>query len=311
MSDIVGTIGRQGGKPAASASDLIKDSDQTAFVADVIEASKEVPVLVDFWAPWCGPCKQLGPAIEQAVIQAGGEVKLVKINVDENQAIAQQMRVQSIPAVFAFANGKPVDGFMGAKPAGELKKFIEKVISEHGGKQDPQVQALLEQAGAAIEQNEIAAAGNIYAQILQADHENLDAIIGLAKSHTLLGDLEAARATLALVPPSKADQPDVKSVAAMLELASNRIDDDQVQKLEARIEKNPNDFEARFELANALNAAGERSKALDQLLFIVEKDRSWNDEAARKQILTYFEAWGPTDENTLTGRRRLSTVLFS
>ena len=311
MSDTTGTIGIQTEQTGPNASGLVKDSDQSAFVADVIEASKEVPVLVDFWAPWCGPCKQLGPAIEQAVIQAGGAVKLVKINVDENQAIAQQMRVQSIPAVFAFADGKPVDGFMGAKPAGELKAFIDKLISEHGGGNDPHVEALLMQAADLIEQKDFAAAGSIYAQILQADPENLDAIIGLAKCQTLLGDLDIAKATLALVPPSKTNRPDAVSVAAMLELAANPVDDGQLQELEVKIDSNPNDFEARFELANGLNAAGERSKSLDQLLYIVEKNRAWNDEAARKQILTYFEAWGPTDENTISGRRHLSTILFS
>ncbi|VAV95497.1 FIG000875: Thioredoxin domain-containing protein EC-YbbN [hydrothermal vent metagenome] len=297
--------------PPTPATDLIKDATTQTFVADVIEASKETPVLVDFWAPWCEPCKQLGPIIEKAVTQAGGVIKLVKVNVDENQEIAQQMRVQSIPAVFAFIDGQPVDGFMGAKSEGEIKTFIDKIIAAAPGDESAKIAQLLEQAKAALAAGEVDQAGQIYATIVQAEPENVAALCGLARCQIEKNDVEGAQATLALVPSPAADEPDVISVKAVIELALNRVDDSEVTKLAQAVESNPDDFQARFDLANALSSNGEKEQALEQLLYIVKNNRGWNDEAARKQVLTFFEAWGPTDEQTIEGRKKLSAILFS
>jgi len=312
MNDtIIGLTPEKGANPAAAAGDLIKNTTQATFMADVIEASKDVPVLVDFWAPWCGPCKQLGPVIEQAVTKAGGSIKLVKINVDENQQIAQQMRVQSIPAVFAFVDGQPVDGFMGAKPAGEINAFIDKIIAAAPKSNAKQIEELLEQAKAALEADDVDQAGQIYAAILQADNENNSALCGLARCQIAKGDIEGATATLAIIPPSADKDPEVIGAKAALELAANPVDDSETTKLAQTVAANPDDFAARFDLANALNNSGQKGEALDHLLYIVEKNREWNDEAARKQVLTFFEAWGPTDEQTIAGRKKLSAILFS
>ena len=298
-------IGMDAGSPPATQGDLIKDSDQANFVQDVIETSKQVPVLVDFWAPWCGPCKQLGPIIEAAVKKAGGAIKLVKVNIDENQAIAQQMRVQSIPAVFAFANGQPVDGFMGAKPEGEINAFIQKVLEAHGGGDNSQIDAALDHAQQAFEADDIDTAGQIYASILQADHENIKAILGLAQCQIAKGDIDGATATLALIPPAKENLPEVISIKATLELATNPVDETEIINLTKTIESNPDDFDSRFELANAMNSAGRKQEAIEHLIYIFQKNRDWNDQAARKQLLKFFDSWGPTDEHTLSGRRQL------
>ncbi len=297
--------------PPTPATDLIKDATTQTFVADVIEASKNTPVLVDFWAPWCGPCKQLGPIIEKAVTQAGGVIKLVKVNVDENQEIAQQMRVQSIPAVFAFIDGQPVDGFMGAKSEGEIKTFIDKIIAAAPGDESAKIAQLLEQAKGALAAGEVDQAGQIYAAIVQVEPENVGALCGLARCQIEKDDIEGAQATLALVPPSAADEPDFVSVKAAIELALNRVDDSEITRLAQAVKTSPDDFQARFDLANALSSNGKKEPALDQLLYIVKNNRSWNDEAARKQVLTFFEAWGPADEQTIEGRKKLSAILFS
>lgn len=293
---------------AAPAGDLIKDADMASFMVDVIEASRSVPVIVDFWAPWCGPCKQLTPVLEKTVKAAKGTVKLVKVNIDENQEIAQQMRIQSIPAVFAFKDGKPVDGFMGALPEGQIKQFIERLTGEAVG---AETEAMIEAAKAALEAGDLAAAAQTFGAVLQGDRENIAAIAGLARCQLANDDIEGATATLALTPPAKVNDPDVASVRASIELASAPVDDADVARLSGLLESNPDDHASRLDLAIALNAAGRREEALDHLIIMIAADREWNEAAARKQLLQFFEAWGPTDEMTVAGRRRLSSILFS
>jgi putative thioredoxin len=305
------TFGAQtpGNGTGNTAGDLIKESNTQNFMRDVIEASREVPIVVDFWAPWCGPCKQLGPALEKVVRQANGKVRMVKINVDENQQLAQQMRIQSIPAVYAFVNGQPVDGFMGALPESQLKQFVDRLGGQ--GSMAEEIEAAVAEGRAAFEQQDYQTAAQIFAQVLQIDREHAGAIAGLARCQIAVGDLENAQATLALVPPAKSGDPEVLSARAALELALNPVDVSEIGTLKAQIEKNPEDFQARLDLAVLLNGAGEREEATDQLIYIIRKMRSWNDEAARKQLVKFFEAWGPKDEFTLAGRRKLSSVLFS
>ena len=295
--------------PAAKAADsLIRDSDTRNFMADVIDASRQVPVLVDFWAPWCGPCKQLTPALEKIVREAKGAIKLVKINVDENQQLAAQMRIQSIPAVFAFVNGQPVDGFMGALPEGDLKKFVSRLTGSEIG---VEIDGILDEADTALAAKNYKAAGQIYADVLGADRENVRAIAGLARSQIANGDLDGARAILGLVPPAKAADPAIVSARAALDLAATPVDTGEIARLSQAVEQNPADHQARHDLALSLNAAGRREEALDHLLSIVRQQRGWNDEAARKQLVKFFEAWGPKDELTIAGRKRLSSILFS
>jgi len=302
-------IGGQAPGNGAAAGDLVKNSDVRNFMADVIEASRQVPVIVDFWAPWCGPCKQLGPALEKVVKQAGGKVRMVKINVDENQQLAAQMRVQSIPAVFAFVNGQPVDGFMGALPESQIKQFVDRLGGQ--GSMAEEIEAALAEARSLLDQQDIQSAAQVFASILQADREHAGAIAGLARCQIAAGDLENAQATLALVPPAKATDLEVISVKAALELALNPVDLSGAASLKAAIEADPDDFQARLDLAILLNGTGERAEATDQLIHIIKKKRDWNEEAARKQLVKFFEAWGPKDEFTLQGRRKLSSVLFA
>ena len=311
MSMIIGgqNTGNGTAKEGAPAGDLIKDSNTQYFLRDVIEVSRQVPVIVDFWAPWCGPCKQLGPALEKVVRQANGKVRMVKINVDENQQLAAQMRIQSIPAVYAFVNGQPVDGFMGALPESQIKQFIDRLGGQ--GSMAEEIEAAIAEAEAALGQQDYQTAAQIFAQVLQVDREHAGAIAGLARCQIAVGDLENAQATLALVPPAKAGDPQVVSAKAALDLALNPVDVSEIGTLKAVIEKNPDDFQARLDLAVLLNGAGEREQATDQLIAIIRKNRAWNEEAARKQLVKFFEAWGPKDEFTIAGRRKLSSVLFS
>lgn len=298
-----------GNAPAAPpAGPTVKESNTKNFMADVIEASRTTPVLVDFWAPWCGPCKQLGPLLEKIVNEQRGTVRLVKINIAENQQLAAQMRIQSIPAVFAFVNGQPVDGFMGALPESQLRQFIAKLSSQSAG---GEVASMLEAAEEAIAEGDTAGAGQLYAQVLHLDRENTKAIAGLARAQLQTGDPDGAKATLALVPPAKANDPDILSVKAQLELSGKTADPREIARLQAELGANPRDHQARYDLATVLNNAGRREEALDHLLAILGKDRNWNDEAARKQLVQFFDAWGPKDPLTLTGRRRLSSLLFS
>ncbi len=288
--------------------DAVKDSDTASFAADVIEASNEVPVIVDFWAEWCGPCKTLGPTIEKAVKAASGQVRLVKINVDENQQLAQQLRVQSIPAVFAFKNGKPVDGFVGAQPESQIKAFIQRLTGDAG---PSPIEQALEQGEAALAAGDVSGASDIFGQVLRADMENARAIAGLCQCLIDSGDLAEAREMLDGLEGKLAIDPAVQSVRAALELAEQSADAGDTAPLRARLEANGNDHEARMELSTALLAAGQREEAVDELLESIRRDRNWNDEAARKQLLTLFEAFGHADELTVSARRRLSSMLFS
>ncbi|WP_374369244.1 tetratricopeptide repeat protein [Dongia sp.] len=297
---------------AAVPADLIKDSSQNSFKADVIDASMQVPVIVDFWAPWCGPCKQLGPALEKVVKEARGAVRMVKINVDENQALAGQMRIQSIPAVYAFFQGRPVDGFQGAQPEGQLKAFVGRLAQLGGGAGDSPIEEALEHADAALAAGDHATATEIYGQILEHEPENLKAIAGIVRCLIALGELEQAAEFLGRTPKGKENDAAIAGARAQLEVAqAGQKAAGQSDALRARVDANPKDFEARHELAQALFASGEKEAALDHLLEIVRMNRMWNEEAARKQLVTFFEAMGPTDPLTLSGRRRLSSLLFS
>jgi putative thioredoxin len=296
----------QGGAGATDA-DLIKNTTTKDFMRDVVEASREVPVLVDFWAPWCGPCRQLTPVLEKAVRAARGAVKLVKLNVDEHPQIPGQMGVQSIPAVFAFQDGRPVDGFMGALPESRINAFIARLVGDTGA----DIAADLEAAEAALAAGDLNSAAQMFGEILQSDRENAQALAGLAKCYIKTGDLARAEQTLALVPPAKADSAPVASARAALELARKAPSAGDVEALRAKLAADPSDPQARFDLALALNAKGDRSGALDELLTLVAKNRAWNDDAARKQLVQLFDAWGASDPATIAGRQRLSSLLFA
>ena len=305
------TAGRSAsGAVPVSGGDLIKDATTQSFVKDVIEASKTVPVLVDFWAPWCGPCKTLSPVIEKLVRAAKGKVKLVKMDIDAHPAVAGQMGVQSIPAVFAFVDGRPVDGFMGALPESQVKAFIDKLIAKNGAPDDG-LEAAMDSAKAAFEEGDIQGAAEIFAAILDEDKDNIEALSGLANCYIATGDFEQAERTLALAPPAKQSHAAVAGARAKLELARKAPSSSNVAGLESKLLADPNDHQARFDLALALNAAGDKMGAVDHLLDIMKRNRTWNEDGARKQLVQFFEAWGPKDEMTLAGRRRLSLMLFS
>jgi putative thioredoxin len=304
------TIVEQGGGPQAP-SDLIKETTTQAFMKDVIEESKRQPVLIDFWAPWCGPCKQLTPTLEKAVLAAKGKVKLVKMNIDDHPAIPGQMGIQSIPAVIAFVNGQPADGFMGAVPESQVNAFIDKLTQGVTAPGEPNIAEILQEAEAAIAAGDPATAASIYAEILGFDSANIPAIAGLARCYATTGALDQAKQTLALVPESKRNDAAVKTVQTMIDLAEQASSLGPVAELEQKVAANPLDHQARFDLATALNAAGKRSEATNHLLEIIKRDRKWNDDGARKQLVQFFEAWGGADDATIEGRKRLSTILFS
>ena len=292
---------------AAADADLIKNTTTKDFMSDVVDASREVPVLVDFWAPWCGPCKQLTPILEKAVRTAKGAVRLVKLNIDEHPQIPGQMGVQSIPAVFAFQDGRPVDGFMGALPESRVTAFIARLI----GDTVDDTAADIEAAEAALASGDLNTAAQLFGEVLQQDRENVQSLAGLAKCYIKTGDLPRAEQTLALVPSAKADAAPVASARAALELARKAGEAGDVESLKAKLAAEPKDPQTRFDLALALNAKGDRNGALEELLTLVAKNRTWNDDAARKQILQLFDAWGPTDPATISGRQRLSSLLFA
>ena len=298
-----------GGNPAgAGEAGLIKDSGIETFVKDVIEASMERPILVDFWAPWCGPCKQLTPALEKTVKAAGGRVALVKVNIDENQQIAQQLRIQSIPAVFVFDKGQPVDGFVGNQPESQIRAMIERVAGPGG---PSPMDEMLKFAAGAIAAGNLASATQAYGQVLQEDKANPIAIAGLARCNMLGGNLEGARQVLALAPVAGENHPEIVAVRAALELEELSQNVGDLTSLEAAISSNPADHQSRFDLAVGLAAKGDNEDAARHLLEIIRKDRRWNEEAARKQLVRLFEILGPEDPVTMDARRKLSAILFS
>lgn len=301
-------LGLGGDTTAAAAGDLIKDTTTQGFMKDVIEASKTQPVLVDFWATWCGPCKQLTPVLEKVVKAAKGKVKLVKMDIDKNPEIPGQMGIQSIPAVIAFSNGQPVDGFMGALPESQVMAFLERLTK---GKIEDEGANLLEAADAALAEGDAAAAADIYAQLLQEDSSNIAALAGLARCYVATGNFEQAKKTLAMIPEAKQNDAAVAAARAALDLAMQAQAAGPLDDLQKNVNADPLDHQARADLAAALNAVGKRMEAADHLLAIVKKDRKWNEDGARKQLVQLFEAWGATDPATLEGRKKLSSILFS
>jgi putative thioredoxin len=302
---------QRGGAAPQAAADLIKETTTQTFVKDVIEESKRQPVLIDFWAPWCGPCRQLTPILEKVVRAAKGKVKLVKMNIDEHPSVAGQLGIQSIPAVIACVNGQFADGFMGALPESQVTAFIDKLTKGVPATGEPNVADILKEAEAAMAEGDVAAAAQIYAEVLSFEATNIAALAGLAKCHVATGALDEAKQTLAMVPDSRRNDAAVKAVQASIDLAEQASSLGPVNELERKVATNPLDHQARFDLATALNAMGKRREATDQLLEIVRRDRKWNEEGARKQLVQFFEAWGGADEATVEGRKRLSTILFS
>ncbi|MGU3496582.1 thioredoxin [Xanthobacteraceae bacterium A53D] len=292
--------------PAQAGDDLVIDTTMQTFMADVIEESKTRPVLVDFWAPWCGPCKTLGPVIEKSVRAKKGKVRLAKMNIDEHPGIAQRLGVQSIPAVYAFVNGQPVDGFMGALPEGQVTAFIDRLTGADAG-----LEEILAAAEEALTAGDPVAAGNAFGQVLAEEPENLKALGGLARALVVIGDLDQAEEALASAPAGKANDPAIMAARAAIDLARQSADLGDTAELEAAVAADPANHQARFDLALALNAANKREAALGHLLDIVKRDRTWNEDGARKQLLQFFDAWGPTEPLTVSGRRKLSAILFA
>lgn len=300
-------LGLSKAAPAGDA-EIIRNATTATFAKEVIEASRSALVLVDFWAGWCGPCKQLTPILEKVVRTYKGKVRLVKVDVDANQAIAAQLRVQSLPTVYAFRDGRPLDGFMGAQPESTVKAFIDRLV---GDEEADDLAAAIEHADKALEAGDLQTAAETYAAVLQHEPQNVAALAGLAKCYLKSGDIERAEQTIALVPPDKADHAGLASVRAALELARTAANAGDLAPLKAKVEADPADHNARIEYATALAAAGDKTEAVDQLLASIKRDRKWNEEAARKKLVQLFEAWGFKDPAAIEGRRKLSSVLFS
>jgi putative thioredoxin len=301
-------FGAPKGSAGATDAELIKSSTTAGFAKDVIEASRKVPVLVDFWAAWCAPCKQLTPVLEKVVKSYAGKVRLVKINVDEHPGIAGQLRVQSLPTVYAFRDGRPLDGFMGVQPENAVRAFIDRLVGE-----DTQADlgSVLAAADEALEEGDVQTAAEIFAAVLEEHKQNPVALAGLARCYLQTGDLVRAEQMIALIPPDEKNTAAVERVKAALELARKAGQAGDHAVLEARLAANPADHQARFDLAVALAARGYKLEAVEHLLDLVRRDRNWNEQAARKQLVQLFEAWGPKDPATVEGRRRLSSLLFS
>ena len=290
---------------------IIKEVSEATFMQDVVEASKEKPVIVDFWAPWCGPCKTLGPQLEEAVKAANGAVTMAKVNVDDNQAIAGQLQVQSIPTVFAFANGQPVDGFQGAVSASEIKAFVDRVVAANGGDVEDGLDSAIASAEQMFDEGDFEAAIETFSAILEEDPNNAKSYIGLIKCQIALGDLEQAEAILNGVPLEIAQSPEVEPVHAQIELAKQARDAGPINDLALLVEKKPNDHDARFKLAQALHGAGQVEDAVDQLLELFKRDREWNDGAAKSQLFIIFDSLEPNNAIVLSGRRKLSSLIFA
>lgn len=299
-----------GGAPAPAA-DLIKDTTTANFAKDVIEASRQQPVLVDFWAPWCGPCKQLTPVIEKVVKEAAGRVKLVKMNIDDHPSIAGQLGIQSIPAVIAFVGGRPADGFMGALPESQVRAFIDKVAGPAAADQKAEIEAILGEAKALLDQKDIAGAADLFGAILQADPENAAALAGMARCMIAAGQLDNARQTLAAATDEMAKDPAIAAVLKQLDQIEEARKLGDPQALEQALAANPDDHAARLNLAKIRNVEGDRQAAADHLLMIMKRDRTFEDDAARRELLQFFEVWGPKDPATIAARRKLSSILFS
>jgi putative thioredoxin len=298
----------QNGGEVTTADNVVTETTTQGFMKDVIEESRRQPVLVDFWAPWCGPCKQLTPVLEKTVKAAKGKVKLAKMNIDQHPAIPGQMGIQSIPAVIAFSNGQPVDGFMGALPESQVIAFLERLTKDKIGGEEKD---LLQAADDALAAGNATDAANLYSQLLAQDNANVAALAGLARCYVQSGSIEQAKKTLEMVPDGKQNDAAVAAARAAIEIAEQAQSVGPVGELEQKVVANPLDHQARFDLATALNAQGKRAEAVEQLLAIVKKDRVWNDDAARKQLVQFFEAWGFDDPAAVEGRKRLSSILFS
>jgi len=292
----------------AAADNLINDVTTQTFMKDVMEESKRQPVLVDFWAPWCGPCKQLTPVLEKAVRGAKGKVKLAKMNIDEHPAVAGQLGIQSIPAVIAFVNGQPADGFMGAVPEAQINEFLAKLTKGAVGAEEKD---LLKTAEETLAAGDAAGAVQLFSAVLKEDSANVAALAGLARCYVATGALEQAKQTLGMVPPAKQNDAAVAAARAALEVAEQAKSAGPVDELTKKVADNPKDWQARVDLATALNAGGKRAEAVEQLIEVVRRDRKWNDDGARKQLVQFFEAWGGADEATIAGRKKLSSILFS
>jgi len=301
-------LSKPSGAGPATDADIIKDSSTATFAKDVLEASRSVPVIVDFWADWCGPCKQLTPILEKVVSSYKGKVRLVKVNVDQHPALAGQLRIQSLPTVYAFRDGRPLDGFMGAQPESQIKAFVDRLL---GGEAAADLEEALAEGRQALESGDLQTAAEVFAAVLQEEPQNVDALAGLAQCYLKSGDVARAKQMIELVPPDKRNSALVAGVKAALDLASKAGQNDNRDELLAKLESNPADHQTRLDLAVVLAARGDKQGAIDQLLELFRRDRNWNDQAARKQMVQLFDAWGPKDEATLDGRRRLSSLLFS
>ncbi|TRD19844.1 thioredoxin [Palleronia caenipelagi] len=304
-------LGQGGAATSQTGDDLIKDTTEATFMADVVEASQTVPVIVDFWATWCGPCKTLGPMLEDAVRAAKGAVKMVKVDVDQNQQIAAQLRIQSIPTVYAFWQGQPIDGFQGAVPGSEIKAFVERIVEASGGQADGGLAEAVAMAEEMLEQGAAADAAQTFAAILAEDPANTAAHGGLVRAHIATGDLDHAEAILNGIDAQLSHAAEIEAAAAQLQLARQAQEAGPVDELRAQVEANPDDLQARLDFAKALHGAGQTEEAVDQLLELFRRDREWNDGAARAQLMTIFDALPPTDPVMLKGRRRLSSMIFA